>query len=326
MSDGFWRGRPVLVTGATGLLGGWLVASLLARGAEVTAIVRRPRPRSQFELAGLRPRVRVVEGAAEDPAAVAAAFAAPVSVAFHLASLVDVPAAFREPAAALRSSIDTTLALLEHVRLRSPATIVVVASSDKAYGAGPVPYREDRPLQPLHPYEIGKAAQDLLAQSYGKLYGVRTGILRPGNYFGGWDFAFERIIPYTIRQALHGAPPVLRSDGSHVRDFLYVEEAVAANLLLAERLAADPALAGEAFNVSHEVAMPVLDLVRTILRLMGSDLEPEIAGQAKAEIAEQRLDSGKARRVLGWRPALDFDAGLARTIDWYRANRALWEG
>jgi CDP-glucose 4,6-dehydratase len=321
---GYWHGRGVLVAGGTGFLGGWLIAELLRRGALVTAIVRQPRPRSQFELAGLAGRVTVIAGSASDPAGIAAAFAGrQIDAVFQLASLVDVHAALRDPAAALRSSIDSTLAVLEHVRLHRPDAIVVVASSDKAYGAQPTPFREDQPLRPGHPYEIAKATQDQLAQAYGKLYGLKVGITRCGNYFGGWDFAFERIIPYTIRQLLSGLAPVLRSDGKYTRDFLYIEEAVRAHLLLAERLAAAPELAGEAFNFSHEVEITIIELVETIAARLGSPLKPIVAADAKAEILHLRLDTAKARKILDWHPQTDFAAGLGRTVDWYREHRAL---
>jgi len=230
----------------------------------------------------------------------------------------------RDPPAALKASIDTTAALLEQVRLKQPHAVVIVASSDKAYGNQAVPYREDRPLEPLHPYEIAKATQDLLAQSYGRLFGLNVGITRCGNFFGGYDFAFERIIPYTIAQALKGEAPVLRSDGQFTRDFLYVEEAARAHLLLAERLAGNVKLRGEAFNFSHGVEITVLRLVQGILALMGSKLAPVIASTAKAEIEHMKLDTGKARNQLGWSPELDFEAGLRRTIGWYRENQGLY--
>jgi CDP-glucose 4,6-dehydratase len=290
----------------------------------VTAIVRHPRRHSQFEIAGLGAHVTVIEGSAEDPACIAAAFARdPAAVLFHLASLVDVGAAFREPAVALRASIDSTLAVLEQVRLRHPETVVVVASSDKAYGSQPTPFREDRPLSPLHPYEIAKATQDQIAQAYGKLYGLKIGITRCGNYFGGWDFAFQRIIPYTIRELLADRPPVLRSDGKFTRDFLYIEEAVRAHRLLAERLHAEPALRGEAFNFSHEAEFTILELVEMIAALVGSTLKPRVAAGATAEIQRMRLDTAKSRTLLNWRPLIDFPTGLGRTVAWYREHREM---
>lgn len=327
---GFWQGKTVLVTGATGFLGGWICRQLLEQGASLVTIQRRARAKSQLALAGfggagLAERAAIIEGSLLDAALLGDLFEARrFDAVFHLASMVDVNAALRDPPAALKASIDTTAAVLEQVRLHQPETIVVVASSDKAYGHQPVPFREDKPLEPLHPYEIAKATQDLLAQSYGRLFGLKIGITRCGNFFGGYDFAFERIIPYTIAQALRGEAPVLRSDGQFTRDFLYVEEAARAHLLLAERLASDTSLRGEAFNFSHGVEITVLRLVQGILALMGSKLAPVIASTAKAEIEHMRLDTAKAKALLGWQPELDFEAGLRRTIGWYRDNQALY--
>jgi CDP-glucose 4,6-dehydratase len=322
---GFWRGKTVLVTGATGFLGGWICRQLLEQGAALVTIQRREKPKSQFSLAGFAARAMVVEGSLLDAGLLGDMFAAQkFDAVFHLASMVDVNAALRDPPAALSASIDTTAALLEQVRLHQPNAIVIVASSDKAYGHQPVPFREDKPLEPLHPYEIAKATQDLLAQSYGRLFGLNIGISRCGNFFGGYDFAFERIIPYTISQVLKGEAPVLRSDGQFTRDFLYVEEAARAHLLLAEKLGSDPTLRGEAFNFSHGVEITVLRLVQGILALMGSKLTPVITSTAKAEIEHMRLDSSKAKTRLGWQPEQDFEAALRRTIAWYRDNQALY--
>lgn len=322
---GFWQGKTVLVTGATGFLGGWICRQLLDQEAALVSLQRRDRPRSQFTLAGFAQRAAVVEGSLLDADFLTDLFEARrFDAVFHLASMVDVNAALRDPPAALKASVDTTAALLEQVRRQQPEAVVVVASSDKAYGHQPVPFREDKPLEPLHPYEIAKASQDLLAQSYGRLFGLNIGITRCGNFFGGYDFAFERIIPYTIAQVLKGEAPVLRSDGQFTRDFLYVEEAARAHLLLAEKLAGDVSLRGEAFNFSHGVEITVLRLVQGILALMGSNLEPVIASTAKAEIEHMRLDSGKAKMKLGWQAELDFEAALRRTIDWYREHQALY--
>ncbi len=320
----FWQGKKVLITGATGFLGGWVVRQLLEQGADIIAISRRPRPNSQLELAGFDRRATIIRGTAEDQAVVAGAFAAhELAAVFHLASMVDVNAALREPAAALRASIQSTINLLEQIRLHQPNALMIVASSDKAYGTQPTPFQEDKPLEPKHPYEIAKATQDLIAQSYGRLFNLNVAITRCGNYFGGYDFAFERIIPYTIRQILRGQAPVLRSDGNFTRDFLYIEEAAQVHLMLAERLAADSNLRGQAFNFSHEVAVPIIGLVAQISRMMGSDLQPIIASTAQAEIKHMRLDTTKARTQLGWQPAVDFDAALARTVKWYSENQPL---
>ena len=269
-------------------------------------------------------RVTRIAGDVDNPEVVAAAFAAhEFAAVFHLASMVDVNAALAEPAQALRASIDSTLNLLEQIRLHQPGCLMVVASSDKAYGAQATPFQEDKPLEPKHPYEIAKATQDLLAQSYGRLFNLNIAVTRCGNFFGGYDFAFERIIPYTIRQILRGQAPVLRSDGNFTRDFLYVEEAARVHLKLAEQLAQNPALRGQAFNFSHEVAISIIELVGQITRMMGSDLQPQILSTAQAEIRHMRLDTSKARTQLGWQPENDFPAALARTVKWYSENQPL---
>ena len=322
----FWTDKKVLLTGATGFLGGWLTRRLLTDGADIVAIVRQSRPLSQFALEGFDRRVRVRPGAAEDPATIAAAFAADAfDGVFHLAAMADVNAALRDPPAAMRASIDSTLLILEQLRHTRPDAVAVIASSDKAYGAQPLPFREDLPLHPRHPYEIAKATQDLLAQSYGRLFGLKVAVTRCGNFFGGYDFAFERIVPHTIRQILRGEAPVLRSDGRFTRDFLHVEAAAEATLLLAERLAADASVRGQAFNFSHEVEIPVIDLVCRIADIMGSALRPRIAATATAEIRRMRLDTAKARTMLGWQPTVDFAEGLRRTVAWYAEHLGAFE-
>lgn len=305
------------MTGATGFLGGWIVRALLQEGAEITALIRSARPESQFARAGFAAAVTQIHGAVEDAASIAAAFAGAPKIVFHLAALVDVQAALQNPEAMLRASIGGTLNILEQIRRHHPGALLVVASSDKAYGAQQPPFSEDMMLNPVHPYEIGKATQDQLAQVYGRLYGLNIAVTRCGNFFGGYDFAFERIIPYTIRQLLRGERVTLRSDGDFTRDFLYVEEAARVHLMLAERLAEDPKIRGQAFNFSHEVDITIRDLVRRIAALMGVDVDLVVDASARAEIRHLRLDTAKAREVLGWRPRWDFDAGLQRTIDDY---------
>jgi CDP-glucose 4,6-dehydratase len=195
----------------------------------------------------------------------------------------------------------------------------VLASSDKAYGSHTqLPYTEDTPLVGRTPYDVSKSAADLIAQSFATTYGTPLAITRCGNFYGGGDLNWNRLVPGTIRSVLRGEPPVIRSDGQFVRDYFFVEDGAAAYMLLAEKLAADPSLLGQAFNFSNEQAMTVLELVGRILKAMGSRLEPKILNQASHEIREQRLSSIKARQLLGWRPLFDIDAGLARTLAWYR--------
>ena len=196
----------------------------------------------------------------------------------------------------------------------------MVASSDKAYGdQETLPYDEDTPLQGQHPYDVSKSCADLIAHTYAVTYGLPVAITRCGNFYGGGDLNWNRIVPGTIRSVLRGQRPVIRSDGQYVRDYFYVEDGAAAYMLLAEALAARPELRGEAFNFSNEIQITVLDLVQRILGLMGSDLLPEVRNEANNEIRHQYLSAEKARTVLGWAPLFTLEQGLARTIEWYRA-------
>jgi CDP-glucose 4,6-dehydratase len=225
----------------------------------------------------------------------------------------------RNPVSTFETNIRGAWNLLESCR-RSPAVkTIVVASSDKAYGDQAIlPYAEDAPLRGQHPYDASKSCMDLLAHTYAVSYGLPVAITRCGNLYGGGDLNWIRIEPGTIRSALNGQRPVIRSDGNYVRDYFYVEDAAAAYMFLAEALARRPEMRGEAFNFSNELQISVLELVRRILGLMGSTLTPEVRNQASNEIRHQYLSAAKAREVLGWRPLYGLDTGLARTIAWYR--------
>jgi len=320
-----WHDHPILITGATGFLGSWLTRDLLGRGARVVCLVRDAAPHSalwQPELAG---RVEQVRGDVCDQALLERAIGEyEVETVFHLAAQAIVGVANRNPVSTFETNIQGTWALLEACRRSPKVARVVVASSDKAYGAHEVlPYTEAAPLQGRHPYDVSKSCADLLAQSYAVTYGLPVAVTRCGNLYGGGDLHWNRIVPGTSRSALRGERPVVRSDGSFVRDYLYVEDAAAANVRLAEALAEQPDLAGEAFNFSSEVQVSVLDLVGRILRLAGrEDLEPDVRGEATHEIPHQYLDAGKARRVLGWSPAHTLDEGLTRALAWYQTYLA----
>jgi len=315
----FWRDRPTLVTGATGLLGGWLVARLVDAGADVVCLVRDWVPDSQLVRAGLLERTKLVRGDVRDQAVLERTLGEyEIDTVFHLAAQTIVGIANRNPISTFETNIAGTWRLLEAAR-RSPAVKqIVVASSDKAYGSHDVlPYTEDAPLVGRHPYDVSKSVADLVAQSYAATYDLPVGITRSGNLYGGGDLNWSQLIPGTIRSILRGTRPVIRSDGTYVRDYFYVEDGAAANMALAEGLARDAELRGEAFNFSNELQMTVLQVVERILGLMGSDLEPEIRNEATHEIRHQYLSAEKARRRLGWEPLFTLDAGLRRTIDWY---------
>lgn len=317
----FWCDRPTLVTGATGFLGGWLVRRLVEHRADVVVLVRDGIPACELVRTGLDRRVRSVRGDVRDQSLLERVLGEfEVDTVFHLAAQTLVGVANRNPVSTFESNVAGTWALLEACR-RSPAVgQIVLASSDKAYGSAPaLPYDESTPLSGRHPYDVSKSCADLVAQTYAHTYGLPVAITRCGNFYGGGDLNWSRIVPGTIRSILRRQRPIIRSDGTLVRDYFYVEDGAAAYMLLAERLAARRELRGEAFNFSNEQPVSVLDLVRRIGRAMASDLEPEILGEAPNEIREQALSARKARELLDWTPRFSLDEGLERTVAWYRA-------
>jgi CDP-glucose 4,6-dehydratase len=320
MTNGFWRDRPVLVTGATGLVGSWLVRRLREAGAGVVCLVRDWVPQSELVRARLLEQVTAVRGDVRDRDALERTLGEyEIDTVIHLAAQTIVGIANRNPVSTFESNIQGTWNILEACR-RSPAVkAVVVASSDKAYGDQPVlPYSEDTPLQGEHPYDVSKSCADLIARAYAVSYSLPVAITRCGNFYGGGDLNWNRIVPGTIRAVLRGERPVIRSDGQYVRDYFYVEDGAAAYMLLAERLRSDAALAGTAFNFSNELQVTVLELVRRILQAMQSGLEPDIRDAASNEIRHQYLSAERARRLLNWSPLFTLEEGLARSIAWYR--------
>lgn len=319
-SNTYWRDRPVLVTGATGLLGGWLVGRLVALGADVTALVRDWVPRSTLLSTELMTRVNIVRGDVRDQAELERAMGEyEVDTVFHLAAQTIVGVANRNPAATLDTNIRGTWSLLEAARRSPLVKAVIIASSDKAYGnQEKLPYDESTALQGEYPYDASKSAADLISRMFALTFGVPVAITRCGNFYGGGDLNWNRLIPGTIRSVLKGERPLIRSDGTLHRDFLYIEDGVDAYLTLAEALHDRPELRGEAFNFSNELHENVLGLTRRILARMGSPLEPDVRSEATHEIQHQWLSAAKARRELGWAPRFSFDDGLDRTIAWYR--------
>lgn len=316
----FWQDRPVLVTGATGLLGGWLVKRLVAHGANVVCLVRDWVPQCELVRSRLIEQVKVARGDVRDQALLERALGEyEVDTVMHLAAQTIVGVANRNPVSTFETNIQGTWALLEACRRSPTVKQIVVASSDKAYGdQTKLPYDEDTPLQGRHPYDVSKSCADLIAHAYAHSYRLPVVITRCGNLYGGGDLNWNRIVPGTIRAVLRGQRPVIRSDGHYIRDYFYVEDGAAAYMLLAERLAQNPALRGEAFNFSNELQITVLELTQRILNLMGSSATPEIHNEATNEIRHQYLSAAKARRVLGWQPLFSLEEGLQRTIEWYR--------
>ena len=315
-----WRDRPVLVTGASGLLGSWLTRRLVADGANVVCLLRDWVPQSEFVQARQHERVSVVHGDVEDRATVERALGEyEIEVVFHLAAQTIVGIANANPVSTFESNIRGTWNVLESCRRSPRVKSVVVASSDKAYGdQTELPYNEGMPLHGRHPYDVSKSCADLIAQSYAFTYDLPVGITRCGNFYGGGDLNWNRVVPGTIRSVFRGERPVIRSDGQYVRDYLYVEDGAAAYMLLAERLFSHPEFAGMAFNFSNEVQLTVLQLVQKILQKMGSDLAPDVQNQSLKEIREQYLSAQRARELLQWAPIFTVDEGLELTIAWYR--------
>ena len=316
-----WVGEKVLVTGATGLVGSWLVRDLLAKGASVVALVMDFDPQSEFVRSGDYKKTAIVQGRVEDYETVERAINAhEVTTVFHLAAQAIVGVAQRSPLHTFESNIRGTYNVLEACRVhKALVKRVVVASSDKAYGASDqLPYVEDQPMLGRQPYEVSKSCADLIAQSYFYSYQLPVAIARCGNIYGGGDLNWSRIIPGTIRSCLKGESPVIRSDGTFLRDYIYVVDVTSAYVRLAEALE-DKQIWGQAFNFSPEKAVRVKELVSIIQQLMGcQNLIPIVQSQAPGEIHSQYLDSSKAEKLLGWRPLFNLGEGLEATISWYR--------
>lgn len=321
-----WVNRPVFVTGATGLLGSWLVRELQARGALVVALVRDRVPQSHLWSAADLDGLVCVHGALEDYDVVSRAINEyEIDTVMHLGAQTIVPIANRNPLSTFEANIRGTWHVLEACRTAPTVKAVLVASSDKAYGDhDQLPYDESTPLVGSHPYDVSKSCADLIAFAFHRTWGLPVCVTRCGNLFGPGDLNFNRIVPGTIRSALLGESPVIRSDGTFVRDYFYVRDAALAYMLLAEHMHAT-GLAGEAFNFSNELQLTVVELVERIIGLVGATVEPVVLGGGAGEIRRQYLSAAKARKVLGWTPAYGLDQGLEETIPWYRElveNRA----
>jgi CDP-glucose 4,6-dehydratase len=320
----FWNGRRVLVTGATGFLGSHVVVALLDAGADVVVLARDSVPLSPIA-DSWSGRVTTIRGDVVDQEVVERTLGEyDVRTLLHLAAQSQVGVANRNPTSTYDSNIRGTWVILEAARRSPLVEQVVLASSDKAYGAQPeLPYTEDMPLLAVNPYDVSKACADMIGQSYHSTYGLPVTITRCGNFFGPGDRNWERIIPGTARSVLRGERPVLRSDGTMIRDYLYVVDGATAYLRLVEAMASSPDIAGEAFNFSTEEPKSVLEVVDLVQRAAGTELEPDIQDRASAEIPEQHLSAGKAKRVLGWAPSLSLEEAIAETVDWYRRDLGL---
>jgi len=320
MTNNFWDGRKVFITGVTGLLGSALCRRLLARGAEVTGLIRDWVPDSNFYQDDPNDRINIVHGNIEDYELLERSLNEyEIDTVFHLCAQTIVGTANRNPLSTFAANIAGTWNILEAAR-RNERLVkrVVVASSDKAYGeAKTLPYDETTPLRGQHPYDVSKSCADLIAQSYYHTFGQPVAVVRCGNLFGAGDLNFNRIIPGTIRSLLRDEAPLIRSNGKYIRDYIYVEDAVSGYMLVAAQLE-DSGNHGEAFNFSFEEPVTVLELTDQITALMGkTDIKPKILNEASAEIIAQHLSASKARQKLGWQPEHSLEEGLKLTIAWY---------
>jgi CDP-glucose 4,6-dehydratase len=318
--DGFWRDRRVFVTGCTGLVGAWTCQALLDRGAHVVGLVRDRVSGSQLYRAGLHQRMDLVHGCVESRERIERVLAEyEIQTVFHLAAQTIVGVANKSPLSTFEANIKGTWCVLEAARCCGKSPHVVVASSDKAYGEQEqLPYTEEAPLQGRHPYDASKSCADILSLTYAHSYKLPVCVTRCGNFYGGGDLNFNRIVPGTIRSIVRGERPIIRSDGTFVRDYFYVKDGAAAYLHLAECMARQPEVLGHAFNFSTEIQVTALEMVQRIIRLMGADVEPVIRGEASNEIKHQYLSAARARRMLNWSPGWSLDEALVETIAWYR--------
>ena len=324
----FWRDRPTLVTGCTGILGSWLTKILVELGADVVGLVRDWIPRCELVRSGTIERIKVVRGDVTDATTINRIFSEyEIDTCFHLAAQTVVGIANRMPTPTFETNIKGTWTVLEAARLWPGTQRVIVASSDKAYGDHEtLPYDETAPLQGRHPYDVSKSCADLIATAYAKTYNLPVAITRCGNMYGGGDLNWNRIVPGTMRSVLRGERPTVRSDGSPRRDYIFVLDIVDGYLLLAESMI-NGALTGEAFNFGLDQPKSALEIVERIIALSPHpELTPIIKGEAVHEIQDQYLNSEKARRLLGWQPAHTLDEGLLETMRWYADYLAELEG
>ena len=320
MNRTFWLDRPTFVTGGTGLVGNWLIQRLIAAGADVVCLVRDWIPKCELVRTRAIEQIKVIRGDIRDRDVLERILGEyEIDTVIHLAAQTIVTIANRNPISTFETNIAGTWNLLEACRRSPRVKQIVIASSDKAYGdQETLPYDEKTPLQGQHPYDVSKSSADLIAKTYAVSYNLPVVITRCGNFYGGGDLNWNRIVPGTIRSILRNQQPIIRSDGNFVRDYFYVEDGAAAYMLLAEKMATNSELHGEAFNFSYGIHNTVLEVTRQIIKLMDSNLEPEIRNEAENEIRKQFLNADKARKILKWSPLYTLEQGLEKTIAWYR--------
>ena len=317
----------MFLTGATGLVGSWLTKFLIDEGANVVALVRDIVPKSilwsnSAEFDYIKDNLTIVHGKLEDYELLERALNEyEIEMVFHLGAQTIVGIANRNPLSTFESNIRGTYNLLEACRRSSLIEAIVIASSDKAYGEQEhLPYDESTPLQGTHPYDVSKSCADLIAYTYYNTFKLPVCVTRCGNFYGPGDLNFNRIIPGTIRSLLNGESPIIRSDGTFIRDYFYVKDGALAYMLLAEKMLTDTSIHGEAYNFSTEIQVTVLELVKTIIDIMGVGIEPTILNQAKNEIRNQYLSAKKAKEQLGWSPKYTLNSSLVETVEWYKLS------
>lgn len=318
MNSEFWKDRNVFITGCTGLLGSWLTKKLVKNGANVIGLIRDLVPKSNLKWSGFQDEIVTVRGEIEDYFVLERILNEyEIETVFHLAAQTIVTIANRNPLSTFEANIKGTWNLLEASRRSPMVERIVLASSDKAYGSQEnLPYDEKTALKGTHPYDVSKSCADLLCGSYYQTYGLPVCVTRCGNFYGGGDLNFNRIVPGTILSVTQDKEPIIRSNGQMVRDYFYIEDGAEAYMLLAEKMTKK--IHGEAFNFSNEQPMTVLEIVNTILDAMKSDLNPVILNESTNEIEKQYLSAKKANEILGWKPQYSMDEGLERTIPWYQ--------
>lgn len=319
LNNNFWSGRPTFVTGGTGLLGSDLIKKLISSGADVVCLFRDWIPNSELIKSKSANKINIVSGDITDRYILERTISEyEIDTIIHLAAQTIVTTANIDPIPTFETNIKGTWNLLDVCRNNKNVKQIIIASSDKAYGNQNVfPYREDTSLQGRYPYDVSKSCADLISQSYAKTYQTPLAITRCGNFYGGGDLHWNRIVPGTIRSIIKNQNPIIRSDGNYIRDYFYVEDGSLAYMHLAESLAKNRDLIGESFNFSTSQRISVLEMVNLILEKMNSNLTPIIKGEANNEIRVQTLDSNKARNLLGWKPRFTLDESLEKTINWY---------
>lgn len=318
-NSSYWEEKNVFVTGGAGFLGSWLILSLIEKRANVVALIKDRVPNSVLFYSGADKKVTLIRGGLEDYSTIERSLNEyEIDTCFHLGAQAIVQTANRSPLSTFESNIKGTWNVLEAARNSELLERIVVATSDKSYGTKEkLPYSEEDCLQGLHPYDVSKTCADLLAQTYYNTYNLPVGISRCGNLYGGGDLNFSRVVPGTIRSLILDEDPIIRSDGTYVRDYFYIEDTVDAFITLGENLDRDK-IKGDAFNFGTGITTTVLDVVNKLISLSGkSNLKPNILNEVRHEIKEQYLDCKKADRLLNWTPKHDLDTGLKKTIAWY---------